>query len=215
MEINETTSVVLINCPTCGHPVAESLLIPAGEQSICPNCKDEYLQRMKEGVALNADDSFVEMRELHLKHEASLQSVAILYYLGAILTGFAGVMILFSGFASMGGSASLVGVGVFYILLTVGLIAVARGFRKLKSWVRIPGTIFAVLGLFAFPVGTLINGYILYLMYSAKGKAVLSAEYQEVIAATPDIKYRTSPAMIFLALVIIVLVVFGIVVSVA
>jgi hypothetical protein len=38
----------------------------------------------------------------------------------------------------------------------------------------------------------LINGYILYLVFSQKGKTVFSDEYQAVIQQTPHIKYRTS-----------------------
>ena len=64
--------------------------------------------------------------------------------------------------------------------------------RALKSWGRIVGCILSGLGLLNFPVGTLINAYILYLFLSKKGRMVFSAEYKDIIAATPDVKYRTS-----------------------
>jgi ABC-type multidrug transport system permease subunit len=54
-----------------------------------------------------------------------------------------------------------------------------------------------------FPIGTLINAYILYLFLSKKGRTVFSPGYQEVIAATPDVKYKTSIVVwIFIALVL-------------
>ena len=93
----------------------------------------------------------------------------------------------------------------------VGLIFVGRGFRRLKRWVRIPATILSGLGLLGFPLGTLINGYILYLVWSQKGKMVLSSEYQGVIAATPEVKYKTSPLVIVLLALLIGLIVFGVI----
>jgi hypothetical protein len=53
-------------------------------------------------------------------------------------------------------------------------------------------TFFAFLGLIAFPIGTIINAYILYLLLSAKGKYVFSADYRAVITATPHIRYKMS-----------------------
>jgi hypothetical protein len=38
----------------------------------------------------------------------------------------------------------------------------------------------------------LINGYILYLVFSEKGRRVFSPEYQEIIRQTPHVKYQTS-----------------------
>jgi hypothetical protein len=38
---------------------------------------------------------------------------------------------------------------------------------------------------------TLINGCILYLLYSKKGSTVFLEPYQRVISATPHVKYRT------------------------
>ena len=61
-------------------------------------------------------------------------------------------------------------------------------------------------GLLGFPIGTLINAYILYLFLSKKGRTIYSPEYQEVIAATPHVKYRTSIVVwILLALVVVLI----------
>jgi hypothetical protein len=83
----------------------------------------------------------------------------------------------------------------------------------LRKWARIPTGILSGLGLLGFPLGTLINGYILYLIFSQKGKTVFSEEYQAVIEQTPHIKYRTSILVwILLGLVLLVI---GIAISVA
>jgi hypothetical protein len=44
--------------------------------------------------------------------------------------------------------------------------------------------------LLAFPLGTLINGYILWLVFSTKGKTILSNDYAAIVAATPHVRYR-------------------------
>lgn len=37
-------------CPTCGASVAASDLIPAGDSQVCPNCRDDYAQGIREGL---------------------------------------------------------------------------------------------------------------------------------------------------------------------
>ena len=39
-----------VECPTCGARVAASELIPAGDKAVCPNCRDEYAQGLREGL---------------------------------------------------------------------------------------------------------------------------------------------------------------------
>jgi len=75
--------------------------------------------------------------------------------------------------------------------------------RGLTHWGRVVGCVVSGLGLLAFPIGTVINAYILYLFLSKKGRTVFSPQYKDVIAATPHVKYRTSIIVwIFLALVL-------------
>ena len=69
---------------------------------------------------------------------------------------------------------------------------VGFGLRKLKRKVRYAAVGLAALGLIGFPVGTVISVYILYLLLSRKGEMVFSAQYADVVKATPHIKYRTS-----------------------
>ena len=140
----------------------------------------------------------VLMREAHIKHEAALGSVGLLYYLF-------GMLILFSGAAGFAGvlkkQGSLAGPTILGMMIVMGVIAlvIGRMYRKLSPAVKVPGTIFAVIGLLGFPLGTLLNVYVLYLLYSEKGKVVLSADYQEIMAETPKIKYRTSIILKILA----------------
>jgi len=148
-------------------------------------------------------------RRAHIGHEASIRAVGLLYYLG-------GVGVLLAGIAALALPSRDRPGGVVFMLALLAL-AVAQffggwGVRKFRPWARILGCVISAIGLLGFPVGTVINVYILYLFLSKKGRTIFSPEYQDVIAATPHIKYRTSIVVwIFLALVLalILFAVFG------
>ena len=150
------------------------------------------------------------VRREHINHEASIKAVGFLYYLGGVGLTMAGIA-----------QAMLVSSGAVHPLMALLLLAlgVAQffagwGVRGLRRWGRIVGGVISGIGLLGFPIGTVVNGYILYLFLSRKGRTVFSPEYQDVIAATPHVKYRTSIVVwIFLAL-ILALIVLGIGVSV-
>ena len=108
-------------------------------------------------------------------------------------------------------AALFLGIGAFYLVMGLLQGFTAYGIRRFKGWARIIAIIFSVIGLIVFPLGTLISGYFLYLLLSEKGKVVFSDWYQQVIAKTPHIKYRTSKiAWVALGLlVLLILVVVG------
>jgi hypothetical protein len=149
------------------------------------------------------------MRQAHIKHEASVKSVGTLYFLGTLLLGGLGViLVLLTLSPPQQFPASRLGEAGFYLVVAAVQACVAIGLWRLQPWARWSATAFSVLGLIVFPLGTLISGYILYLLLCEKGRVVFSAEYKQVIAETPHIKYRTSRLMIallfFLLLVFVV-----------
>jgi len=146
------------------------------------------------------------IRREHINHEASIKAVGLLYYLGGVLVTFAALASLF---AATGQHVTAV---LRAVLLVLGVAQVFAGWgvRALEPWGRILGAIVSVVGLLSFPVGTVINGYILYLYFSKKGRTIFSPQYKDVIAATPHIKYRTS--IIVWILVAVLLAVVGLVV---
>jgi hypothetical protein len=155
------------------------------------------------GITGGEDESeAARIRKELLKHEVSLKSIAWLYYLsciGCVLAGLATV----AGFASVPeGDAEGMGevIGVIAIFLGVGVISFlgATWLGKLDRRAKIPVGILSGLGLLNVPVGTAINAYILYLVFSQKGKRVLSDEYKQIIRQTPEIKY-TSPLWLKIA----------------
>lgn len=201
----------MIECPTCTMLVQSDLLIPAGTTQVCVHCRDEYMQRVKEGISTSQTGDWVAVREAHIKHEASLRSIGVLYYIAAFFMLLGGVAGLFTTVASnqesVGDLPFMVGFLFFYLVFGVISFLIGRGYRQLKPWVRIPGAILSGLGLLSIPIGTLINGYILYLLFSAKGKMIFSPEYQGICEATPEVKYKTSA----LAWIILIMLVVGLV----
>src|ERR1044072_5289523 len=141
-------------------------------------------------------------RKAHIGHEASIKSVGILYYLGGILLGAAGVFSLFATPRAADGPSNAL-LALVFLVVAAGELVAGWGLRALQPWGRIVGIILSVLGLLGFPIGTLISAYILYLLLSKKGRTIFSPEYQDVIAATPHVKYKTSILVwIFIALVL-------------
>jgi hypothetical protein len=134
------------------------------------------------------------IRRAHIGHEASTRSVGLLYYLGGILVTVAAIVSLSQGGAVV--AALLLGLGVAQLFAGWGV-------RALRAWGRVVGSVLSAIGLLGFPVGTLINTYILYLFFSKKGRTIFSPAYKDVIAATPEVKYSTSIVIwILLALVV-------------
>jgi len=152
------------------------------------------------------------IRQQYLSHEASVQSVGSLYILGCLLTLVGGGLMtyMYMVLSSSVQNNPVVEMGLLLVGLGVAQGFLGYGLSKLKRWARIPASLFAGLGLLAFPIGTLINGYILYLLLSAKGNVVFSAEYREIIGQTPEIKYRTSKILWFFLFLLIGLIAFGV-----
>ena len=147
-------------------------------------------------------------RKAHISHEASIKAVGILYYIG-------GALVIVGALPQTPGNVGeKTAIMALLVAVGVAVIFAGRGVRTLRPWGRTLGCIVSGLGLLGFPIGTLINAYILYLFLSKKGRTIFSPEYRAVIAATPHVKYRTSIIVwIFLALVLAVIVI-GIGVSV-
>ena len=74
-----------------------------------------------------------------------------------------------------------------------------KQFCALNPKIRIAGVVLACIGLIGFPIGTLVNAYILYLLLSKKGKYIFSDEYKEIILETPHVKYKMSKIVLFFA----------------
>ena len=165
----------------------------------------------------NFDLSQAELiRKSHLSHEANIQSFGCLYTLGGILGILGAIFYIGLGiFIMAGGENPQAGVnpmaagimttliGVVFLAIAVAQLFAGRSMQTLNPSGKILAIIISAIGLLGFPCGTLISGYLLYLLVSAKGEMVFSSAYKEVMEATPHIRYRTSIIVwIFLFLLI-------------
>ncbi len=144
------------------------------------------------------------IRHAHLSHEASVKSIGLLYLIGSGMLLLAGTGYFITGIAMLNDGnrpgepslaqfgAVMLAIGAFLVIYAVAQIVVAIGLRKLSPWSKIPAAVIAAIGLIFFPIGTLINGYVLYLLFSKKGTMVFSPRYKDVIFQTPHMKYKTS-----------------------
>jgi hypothetical protein len=141
------------------------------------------------------------IRKAHLTHEASIQSIGTLYFFGALLGCAVGIVTAFSGHDRA--LAVRVGILLAFVLFAALQVWVGIGLHRLRPWSRIPSGILSAIGLFGIPIGTLINGYVLYLLFSKKSATVFSVPYRGIIAATPHIKYKTSRVVLFIAFLLV------------
>ncbi|MCS7470692.1 hypothetical protein NZK35_28910 [Stieleria sp. ICT_E10.1] len=155
-------------------------------------------------------------RRRYLSHEASIKSIGFLYLIpGVLLLVFFVAMLGVAAVSLLVDGNGMQGMGLVEAALVVGIygglgsvqIYTGLGLRRFKIAARRLATVFSVIGLLMFPFGTLINGYILYLLQSQKGKVVFSESYQDAIRRTPHIKYQTS--LIVKVLVVILFAVIG------
>ena len=82
----------------------------------------------------------------------------------------------------------VVGLGV---MAAVGLLG-GLGVRQLKPTSRVAATMFAALLLVFIPIGPLLSLWFAYLLFSEKGRRVLSEEGLRIRALTPDMRYETT-----------------------
>ncbi len=149
--------------------------------------------------SFNDEGGFEQLRKKYIQHEASVKSIGGLYLIGAFFCVIAGLMSVFSG----DGAELITSLMILVFAFLYGWLGISV--RKLKPGSKIPVGILSGIGLLGFPIGTIINAYILYLVFSAKGKMVFSDEYQEAIAATPHVKHKTSIILkVFLLLLLLV-----------
>lgn len=177
------------------------------------NAGNPYAAPMPQNELSDAGGDVERIRKENLKHEASIQGMGTLYVLGGIFSVLASILYLALGIGALAGAAGtpegIIGGAILLVIgLVVGALGAAQfwtglGLRKIKPAARIPGIIFACIGLLGFPIGTLISGYFLYLLVSQKGTFIFTPEYASVMQQTPHIKYRTSIIVwIFLGLLL-------------
>lgn len=147
------------------------------------------------------------IRQAHIKVEATVKSVGTLYYLGAFLVLCASLSFFSMPVNGRDGATGMVLMALVIVLIGLAQGVVAYGLRRLRSWARWPAVVLSCIGLLGFPIGTLINALILSNLLGEKPNMVFSPRYQEIIAATPHVKHKTSMAVkVILVILLLILV---------
>jgi hypothetical protein len=151
------------------------------------------------------------IRQDHIKTEASIRSIGILYYLCSGLLLFLAVSFLAGGDPRKFDTSFPV-VGSSLLTLALGLLGIfiGRGIRNLRPWARVAVIMLAslgcIVGVARLSLGIVVQVYILYLLFSKKGRRIFASDYPDIVAATPEIKYRTSIVIwILLGLVVLLI----------
>lgn len=155
------------------------------------------------------------IRRQYLNHEAAVKSVGVLFYVVAVFVLALGAMALYAALTAdvpeFADRAVGIGISVAYLVLGTLQATTGYGLRRLQRWSKPIATVFSILGLFAFPLGSIISGYILYLLLSRKGTVVFSDHYHQIIARTPEIKYKSSLLVLLLLAILITLAIVSII----
>lgn len=131
------------------------------------------------------------VRNTHIDHEAAIRSIGVLYILtGTILLAPIASLPLAVNAEPDAATDFLIGGALIGTMAGVYL-ALGFGVRRLAVWSRVPTCLLSLLSLLAFPLGTLLGGYVLYLFLCEKGRFVLTERYAAVVDLTPHIKRRT------------------------
>ena len=129
------------------------------------------------------------VRAEHLRHETALLMMGRLYHVAAACLLIAAVVIVVLRQTSEG-----VRIASVFGMLAAGHAFAAYLVLRLDARARFSASVMALTGLLALPIGTVLGGYLLYLVHSAKGRRILSPEYRAVVAKTPEFKCRVTNA---------------------
>ncbi len=150
-------------------------------------------------VAPDSDDAAIHtecpytIRKAHFRHEVAIKQIAWLNIIGGgffVAIGVLAVVAAFNRYETQPGEPANI------TMALVGLVGGGAGLwigialRQLKPWARIAMSILYVPNLLLIPIGTIIAGCILWYLLHRKSKFICSDEYQDVLAATSEIKWR-------------------------
>ncbi len=139
-------------CIECGLTFAPEDLVQVSGHRVCAGCKPMLVQKLLEGVPVLISDS-EEIRKRHIRHEASIRTVGILYVLGGVLMISIGVIAIAASLspAFPMGIIELFGALIFLVFGGAHLSA-GLGLRKLRPWTQVVAGILSGLGLLVLAV---------------------------------------------------------------
>lgn len=190
----ETVLPRSLACSQCGGAFPPDQVIAMGTGVICAKCKPAAIEKLREGIPL--ENGVISLRRQYLGQETSLRSGGVLFLLLGAILSILGVLWFTNSWpaatSALPRNSSTVPLGMAVVAIGGFLFVTGLALRQLRPSARIPSIVFAAVGLLVIPFGTLIGAYLLYLLFSKRGRFILSTDYRLIVAATPQIKYRVS-----------------------
>lgn len=141
------------------------------------------------------------IRHAHIKREASIRAIGLLYCMGAgfyslnLVIGPAVLFVVLTHSEMPApGPFEAIGIGaayLFVVAVVTGAFLIGYGLRRLLPAVLTPVRLVSILLIPFLPIGTLIGIYTLVVVFDKQGQYVFSPEYRQVIAATPHVQQQT------------------------
>lgn len=147
-------------CHNCGNPLA------AGANA-CARC----------GTLARSVHAPVSAASVTRKRPAAITILAVLDIIGGILCLIAGIVVIGIHLAKESHQMDLftaVFLGAFLGILGVVHLMIGVGLLRLKSWARMAQIVVSCVGLLNFPMGTIINGLILFYLFRPGMSALFS-----------------------------------------
>lgn len=143
------------------------------------------------------------LRAEHLHHETILLTMGRLYLVAGAALFLAAIMIV-----ALRQTGEGLRVASVFAMLAAGHAFAGLHLRGLDARARFSASVMAVLGLLAFPVGTVLSGYVLYLVHAPKGRRILSPDYRAVVEKTPEYKCKVTHAGFALGVALVLVTVY-------
>lgn len=152
-------------------------------------------------------------RRSHIATEVSIKCMGMLHLIiGVVSLVIAPIMLFGEGARQSGNRFQLesnllvLGLSLAFAVFHLWMGTQLRNFKNVGRIIQIVLSVFA---LFAFPVGTIVGAFCLYVLLSSKATNVCSPEYQQVIDQAPNVRYETSYSRLFIIAALFVAILCG------
>jgi hypothetical protein len=134
---------------------------------------------------IGSDDEWVSLRRRFLTHETWTRRAGAFYLMCGIFSAVLALMFITD--SPDRGFFPSTKVAAVFAAIAVAFIYAGWALWSLRGRVRFLVGILSGFGLLLSPLGTIVNGFILYLVFSAAGRYILSPDYAAVVRQTPQL----------------------------
>lgn len=153
----------------------------------------------------------VMIRRAHLPHEIIVKCIGAYWIMCTALAGWH----VWSYLQSMPDSGIQWEESLTWILILATVVALLKAFTavylmRLARWSTIAATILALTSIWGFSFACIVNLFLLFTLWSKKGRKLYTPFYQQIVAATPEVKCRKTPSFKLLFIILTIAIIFPI-----